>query len=53
MCIICDMIINSNGEIISKEVYPAVMESKHQMSYDQVNDFYENKNQLENVSASN
>lgn len=52
MCITCDMVINTKGEIIWKDVYPAIMKSKRQMSYNEVNDFYENKNHLGDVSIS-
>ncbi|KEZ22571.1 ribonuclease R [Ureaplasma diversum] len=52
MCVTCDMVINTKGEIIWKDVYPAIMKSKRQMSYNEVNDFYENKNHLEDVSIS-
>lgn len=51
MCVTCDMIINTKGDHL-KDVYPAVMKSKRQMSYQEVNDFYENKNHLEEVSIS-
>lgn len=52
MCVTCDMVINKNGEIIWQDVYPAVMKNYRQMSYDEVNDYFENKSQFNSATIS-
>lgn len=43
MCLTCDMEFDKQGNILSYNVFPAIMQNKCRMSYDEVNDFY-NKN---------
>lgn len=43
MCLTCDMEFDNQGNILSYNVFPAIMQNKCRMSYDEVNDFY-NKN---------
>ncbi len=44
----CEMTINKNGEIISKNVYPSIIKSHRRFSYDVVNQFFNNENNLKN-----
>ncbi|MCV3743794.1 ribonuclease R [Ureaplasma sp. ES3154-GEN] len=46
MAITCDMIIGDDGKVVFEDVYPSVITSKYQMSYDEVNDFFEEKTSL-------
>ncbi|WP_303923619.1 ribonuclease R [Ureaplasma parvum] len=50
MCITCDMVIDKSGKICWKDVYPAIMKNYRQMSYDEVNDFYEGKSRFESAT---
>lgn len=43
-CLTCDMIFNNKGEVISKEIYPAIMINHDRLSYDIVNEYFETKN---------
>lgn len=40
MCLTCDMTFDKLGKILSYKVYPAIMENKCRMSYNEVNDFF-------------
>ncbi|MCV3753787.1 ribonuclease R [Ureaplasma zalophigenitalium] len=46
MAVTCDMIISDEGQVVFEDVYPSVITSKYQMSYDEVNDFFEEKSKL-------
>ncbi len=43
----CDMLINKSGKIKSIKVYPSIIKSHRRFSYDEVNDFFNNKSSLE------
>jgi ribonuclease R len=42
----CDMIINASGEIGDIKVYPAIIKSHRRYSYDEVNAFFDKKDDL-------
>lgn len=42
MCITCDMEFDKFGNIVCYNVFPAIMENKCRLSYDEVNDFFNN-----------
>ena len=47
----CEMDIDKSGNINHIEVYPAAIESKRRFSYNEVNAFFEQKDQLENDNS--
>lgn len=50
MCLTCDMEFDKQGNILSYNVFPAIMQNKCRMSYDEVNDFYNNNIKRDGVS---
>lgn len=52
MALVSDVEINSQGEIVKNEAYPAVINSKRRYSYDEVNGWFNKTNKLENDSES-
>lgn len=44
--ITCEMDIDENANYKNIQVYPSIIESKRRFSYDEVNDFFENKTSL-------
>lgn len=42
MCMVCDMQINAKGEVKKYKFYPAVMQSKARLTYNQVWDWLQN-----------
>ncbi|CAM9101428.1 ribonuclease R [Mycoplasma marinum] len=36
----CDMEINTKGETVNHRVYPAIIKSKHRLTYNEVNEYY-------------
>lgn len=46
----CDITFDKDGKIIKKETYASFIKSKRRFSYDEVNDYYDGKNNLDGVS---
>jgi ribonuclease R len=46
----CDMTFDKDGRILKKETYASFIKSKIRFSYDEVNDYFDNKNKLDNVN---
>jgi ribonuclease R len=44
----CEMDLNKEGVITNTKLYPSIIKSKRRFSYDEVNDFFNNKNELKN-----
>ncbi len=40
----CDMEINPNGETVKHRIYPAIINSKHRLTYNEVNSYYKGNN---------
>ena len=49
MCLSCDMIFDKFGNILSYDVYPAIMNNKCRLSYDEVNEYFEHSITNENI----
>ncbi len=47
----CDMLINKNGRIKNIKVFPAIIKSHRRFSYDEVNDYFNKKSNLDKDSA--
>jgi ribonuclease R len=43
----CDMIVRTNGQIEDIKIYPAIIKSHRRFSYDEVNAFFEQKDNLD------
>ncbi|WP_339022865.1 ribonuclease R [Spiroplasma endosymbiont of Crioceris asparagi] len=43
LCMVCEMTINKNGEIIDSNIYESIMISKARLTYGGVNDLFETK----------
>ena len=41
-CISCDMLFDSNGNLIKYDVYPSIIKSHAKLNYDEVNDYFNN-----------
>ncbi|WP_027124169.1 ribonuclease R [Mycoplasmoides pirum] len=52
MALISEVEINPQGQVVDNLTYPAIINSKRRFSYDEVNDFFDNKNDLKNDSNS-
>ncbi len=52
MCLTCDMRFDQNGNILFYDVYPAIMNNKCRLSYNEVNLFYEKSIKNKNVNES-
>ena len=48
LTITCDIVINPNGKIISTKIYESQIISKHRLTYEEVDNFYNNKIELLN-----
>ena len=46
MALTCDMIIDKNGNFKKIDLYPSIMKNHARFSYDQVNDYYDKKDDL-------
>ncbi len=44
----CEMEIDKNGRTVSYDIYPGIINSKHRLTYKEVNDFYNRDKSFEN-----
>lgn len=49
MCLTCDMVFDKLGNILSYDVYPAIMNNKCRLSYDEVNEYFEHSITNKNI----
>ncbi len=49
----CEMEIDENGKTIDYKIFPSIINSKHRLTYDEVNDFYNNKKTIKDNQLSN
>ncbi|WKX02509.1 ribonuclease R [Candidatus Mycoplasma mahonii] len=49
----CDMIIDKNGHTIDSKIYPSIINSRHRLTYNEVNDFYFGKSNFEDKKLEN
>ncbi len=49
MCLSCDMVFDKLGNILSYDVYPAIMNNKCRLSYDEVNEYFEHSITNKNI----
>ncbi|MCP4336333.1 MAG: ribonuclease R [Mycoplasma sp.] len=49
----CEIEINSSGETVSYDIYPAIINSKYRLTYKDVNEFYEGKKKYDNKKLVN
>ena len=49
----CDMEINNKGETVSHKLYPSIINSKHRLTYKEVNNFYAGAKSFEDKELEN